>query len=80
MVATNTLARHITRWSANDDKRAARLVGYSAATSDYVHVMHINGPPAELWLSLYVDSDFGSSPDIPLLCLRYMMITKQCRR
>ena len=64
MVATNTLARHITRWSANDDKRAARLVGYSAATSDYAHVMRINDLPAELWLSLFVDNDFGSSPDM----------------
>ena len=34
MVAINTLARHITRGSANDDKRAAPLVGYIAATID----------------------------------------------
>ena len=52
MVAMNTRARHITRWSAdaNDDKRAARLVGYIAATIDstidYAHVMRINDPPA----------------------------------
>ena len=64
IVAINTLARHITRWSANDDKRAARLVSYIAATIVYDHVMRINDPPAELWLSLYVDSDFGSSPDM----------------
>ena len=60
----NTLARNITRWSANDDKRAARLVGYIAATVDYAHVMRINDPPAKLWLSPYVDSDFGLSPDM----------------
>ena len=60
----NTLARHITRSSANDDKRAARLVGYIAATIDYAHVMRANDPPAELWLSLDVDSNFGSSPDM----------------
>ena len=30
MVAINTLARNIIRWRANDDKRAARLVGYIA--------------------------------------------------
>ena len=64
LVAINTLARHITKWSANDDKRAARLVGYIAATIDHAHVMRINDPPAELWLSLFVDSDFGSSPDM----------------
>ena len=28
MFAINTLARHITKWSINDDKRAARLIGY----------------------------------------------------
>ena len=64
MVAIITLARDITRWSTNDDKRAARLVGYIAATVDCAHVMRINDPPAKLWLSLYVDSDFGSSPDM----------------
>ena len=64
MVAINTLARNITGWSANDDERAARLVGYIAVTGDYAHVMQINDPPAKLWLSLYVDSDFGSSPDM----------------
>ena len=64
MVAINTLARNITRWRANDDKRAARLVGYIAVTGDYAHVMRINDPPAKLWLSLYVDSDCGSSPDM----------------
>ena len=64
MVAINTLARNITRWSLSDDKRAARLVGHIAATVDYAHVMRIKDPPAKLWLSLYVDSDFGSSPDM----------------
>ena len=61
MVAINTLAHNITRWSANDDKRAARLVGYIAATVDYAPVMRINDPPAKLWLSLFFDSDFRSS-------------------
>ena len=64
MVAINTLARNITRWSTNDDKPAARLVGYIAATVDYAHVMRIKDPPAKLWLLLFVDSDFGSSPDM----------------
>ena len=26
--------------------------------------MRINDPPAKLWLSLFVDSDFGLSPDM----------------
>ena len=58
MVAINTLARNITRWSANDDKRAARLVGYIAATVDYAPVMRINDPPAKLWLSLFLTATF----------------------
>ena len=64
MVAIKTLPRNITRWSASGDKRAARLVGYITATVDYTPVMRINDPPAKLWLSLFVDSDFGSPPDI----------------
>ena len=55
-----TLARHTTRWSANDD---VSLIGYIVATIDYARVMRINDPPAELWLSLYVDSDVCLSPD-----------------
>ena len=55
------VAINITRWSANDDKRAARLVGYSAATIDYAPVMRINDPPAKLWLPFFFDSDFRSS-------------------
>ena len=56
--------RQTSRWSSNDDKRAARLVGYIAATVDFAQVMRIKDPPAKLWLSLYVDIDFGSSPDM----------------
>ena len=51
MVAINTLACHITKWSINDDKRAARLIGYIAATLGCAHVMRIKDPPAKLWLS-----------------------------
>ena len=63
MVAINILARHVTRWSANDD---VSLLGYIVATIDYARVMRINDPPAKLWLSLYVDSDVGLSPDMKL--------------
>ena len=40
------------------------LVGYIVATIDYARVMRVNDPPAELGLSLYVDSDVGLSPDM----------------
>ena len=63
IVAINILARHITRWSANDD---VSLLGYIVATIDYARVMRINDPPAKLWLSLYVDSDVGLSPNMKL--------------
>ena len=63
MVAINILARHVTRWSANDD---VSLLGYIVATIEYARVMRINDSPAKLWLSLYADSDVGLSPDMKL--------------
>ena len=46
LVAINTCAGHITRWTVNDDKRMARLAGYVAATLDHSHVMRIRD---QLW-------------------------------
>ena len=54
------LAKHITVWSANDDKRVARLIGYLHNKShEYSPVMCIRDPPELLNLSLYCDADFG---------------------
>ena len=45
LVAINTCAGHITRWTVNDDRRMSRLAGYTAATLHHSHVMHIRDPP-----------------------------------
>ena len=64
LVAINTCAGHITRWTVNDDRRMSRLAGYTAATLHHSHVMHIRDPPSQLQLSLYADADFASGPDL----------------
>ena len=63
MVAVTTLTTNVCRWSVNDDKRVARLVGYIAATVQYNPVMFVHDPASSLHLALYVDSDFGGCPD-----------------
>ena len=57
--AVTLLAKHITVWSANDDKRVARLIGYLQKTHEYSPIMCIRDPPEQLNLSLYCDADFG---------------------
>ena len=60
--AVTLLAKHITVftvWSANDDKRVARLIGYLHKSHQYSPVMCIRDPPELLNLSLYRDADFG---------------------
>ena len=42
------------------------LLGYIVVTIDYARAMRINDPSAKLWVSLYVDSDVGLSPDMKL--------------
>ena len=57
--AVNVLAKHITIWSANDDKRAARLIGYLSSSVDLAHFMVINDRLEDLRLALYCDADFA---------------------
>ena len=57
--AVNLLAKHITIWTANDDKRAARLIGYLSSTVDLAHFMVINDRLEDLHLALYCDADFA---------------------
>ena len=51
--AVNTLAKHITIWSVNDDRRAARLLGCLSTTVDLAHLMVIKDPLDEFHLALY---------------------------
>ena len=64
LVAINTCAGHITKWTSNDDKRMTRLAGYVASTLYRCHVMRVKDPPSQLHLSLYADADFASGPDV----------------
>lgn len=64
MVAINTCAGHITRWSVNDDKRITRIAGYIASSLYYSPIMFIRDKPTDLWLSLYADADFASGSDM----------------
>ena len=57
--AVNVLAKHITIWSANDDRRAARLIGYLSSTVDLAHFMVINDRLEDLHLALYCDAYFA---------------------
>ena len=64
LVAINTCAGHITKWTSNDEKRMTRLAGYVASTLYRCHVMRVKDPPSQLHLSLYADADFASGPDV----------------
>eukprot|EP00435_Cladocopium_sp_Y103_P034912 s909_g9.t1 len=57
--AVNVLAKHITIWSANDDRRAARLIGYLSSTVDLANFMVIKDRLEDLHLALYCDADFA---------------------
>eukprot|EP00435_Cladocopium_sp_Y103_P075165 s9_g54.t1 len=57
--AVNVFAKHITIWTANDDRRAARLIGYLSSTIDLAHFMVINDRLEDLHLALYCDADFA---------------------
>ena len=63
MVAVTTLTTNVCRWSVNDDKRVARLVGSIAATVQHNPVTLVHDPASSLHLALYVDSDFGGCID-----------------
>ena len=51
--AVNVLAKQITIWSVNDDRRAARLLGCLSTTVDLAHLMVIKDPLDEFHLALY---------------------------
>ena len=46
-------------WSVNCDKRLYRLLFYIHSTINYRLTAHVNDPPEDLELSLYVDADFS---------------------
>ena len=53
------LAKHITTWSVNDDRRTARLIGYLQLTHEYAPMMSIQDPPETLSVALSCGADFA---------------------
>ena len=58
------LAKHITTWSVNDDRRTARLIGYLQLTHEYAPVVSIQDPPDTISISLFCDADFAGDVHI----------------
>ena len=59
LVAVTLPAAKVTTWSTNDDRMVARLVGYVSYSAHYSSIWFIGDASQSLFLSLYVDSDFG---------------------
>ena len=59
MKATTDLASAVSKWSANDDKKAYRLICYMHHTADLQLVGHVADPASDVKLTLWVDADFG---------------------
>ena len=59
LYAVTQCAKQITKWTVQDDKRIARVVGYIKQTATFAPIIRIEDEP--LHLSLYVDADFGGS-------------------
>lgn len=73
LVAINVCAGRIPRWTANDDKRMARLAGYVAATPDHSHVLQIRDPPANLHSSLSLSLSISTPTrtlEAPQICIQ----------
>ena len=64
MLIINPLAKHITTWSVNDDRRTARLIGYLQLTHEYAPVVSIQDPPDTISISLFCDADFAGDVHI----------------
>jgi hypothetical protein len=56
------LARHIARWSVEDDRRLLRLISYVHSTPDVKVVGKVVGDPHKWRLVTFCDADFLSDP------------------
>ena len=57
------LASHVSKWSANDDRRLHRLVCYLFSTPDLKLEGHVRDKPEDLTIDLWVDADFAGAED-----------------
>ena len=57
--SVNKLARAITKWTRNCDKRSARLTPYIHHTSEFKQYCHVGHTAQQCRLGLFQDSDFA---------------------
>ena len=57
--AVANLARYSTKWTAEHDRRLAKLMQYIKSTLNYRQVGWIGDPIEQLNLHLYADANFG---------------------
>ena len=57
--SVNKLARSITKWTKDCDKRLNRLISYIHHTSEYKQYCHVGNTPKQCRLGLFQDSDFA---------------------
>ena len=56
--AIGNLAKRVSCWSRNDDKRLRRLMDYLHTTTNWHLTGHVGDPLENCRLELYVDADF----------------------
>ena len=69
----NRLARNITRWTTDDDKKLHRLMRYIHHTKHWRMIGWVGDSVNNLHLAVYVDADFSGCA--PLLCGRHLVVT-----
>ena len=57
--SVNKLARSITKWTKDCDKRLNRLISYIHHTSEYKQYCHVGNTAKQCRLGLFQDSDFA---------------------
>ena len=58
--SVNTLAREVTKWTVNCDKRLHRLISYMHFTKDMELQCWVGDDPKDIQLALFADASFAS--------------------
>ena len=61
--ATNRLARMVTKWSKECDRRLHKLMAYLEYSADWEMVGYVGDPPEDLNVDLFADADFAGCAD-----------------
>ena len=62
--ATCVLARRVSKWDKECDKRLHRLMMYIRTTADYLTYAYVGDPPEKCSLGLFADADFAGCKSI----------------